>query len=690
MINIDIKEKKFKNNILFKDTAITLNNNGKLTVLLGESGIGKTTLCNMIKGLDLNYKGSILIRNKEVSSINENVCLVLQDNNLFENLTVLENLMIFSDETDVITKYLNDFGLLELKNSKAITLSGGQRQRLSIIRGLLQNCSIFILDEPTSGLDNDNFNLFISKMNEIKKECQIIIVTHDIRFNDLDVNEISINDKKLILKQQTSCSVKDKPRDILKIKLKFSNIVKFYKNFLNLNIFKVLITSLLAFLFLLITTNLFYEVDKSFEELNSYQADDIIVVNSDDLKERSIYTDEFGNTYDFGFSSEQMYWNQDDTKFLDSLGVKYSFLNLYSEGYFDLDGDTFKQSYPISDFNYLLGTKSIEFGPENIDLEFINLDIPSDFSDKYTSGNTSQLEIIEGSYPKDSTYEILIPDFVYYSLNELEDFSLNDTLQLDVSDLFGNIINKEYKIVGYYKTNATILVDDSYPIYIPYQQEDFSAYSDANQEFILSNYEMELATKSSEQVYYNYISGALENFETYKDFWGYGFSTIVIETTNSTSEQIINYFDDYNIITSKNYLEEYHDTMDYILGIKLGYVVIFGLIFNGILIMVFKMYYAKSAKNMGILLINSYSKSQILLSYLVIYIFEIIIISLLMLFSIIISAKTYLPIFIIMYEQMANLTFLFILMCYLISYVLISILFNYFNLKSRMIIKNLR
>ena len=129
-----------------KGISLDLDTNG-ITVILGPSGCGKTTLMNIIAGRS-DYEGTI-----------ENVPeydYLTQQFNLFEDMTVVDNLLLVSDDMNDIDHYLNEFSLVDQKNRKVKKLSNGQKKRVQFIRALLHKPGLLLCDEPTAALDHYN------------------------------------------------------------------------------------------------------------------------------------------------------------------------------------------------------------------------------------------------------------------------------------------------------------------------------------------------------------------------------------------------------------------------------------------------------------------------------------------------------------------------------------------------------
>lgn len=154
---------------------LTFNNHG-MTFIIGSSGCGKTTLLNIIAGYDKDFEGVIEYDGK--------VECIEQDILLMENLSVLDNLNMVSDDTTQIDALLKRFHLIDEAHKKVKKLSGGEKKRVQIIRSLLNKATYLICDEPTASLDHDNGELIMTMLKEVSKDIGVIIVTHDIALVD--------------------------------------------------------------------------------------------------------------------------------------------------------------------------------------------------------------------------------------------------------------------------------------------------------------------------------------------------------------------------------------------------------------------------------------------------------------------------------------------------------------------------
>ena len=195
MIEFKKVSKSYKNNVVLKDISFKIET-GKFTVLIGESGCGKTTLLKMINKLIIPTKGEIFIDGKNIKDIDDiklrrEMGYVIQQTGLFPHLTVRENITIIPkilkvDESKIAedtSKMMNMIGLddsiLERYPSE---LSGGQGQRIGIARAFINDPDIILMDEPFSALDPMSRVALQDELLKLQEKLHktIVFVTHDM------------------------------------------------------------------------------------------------------------------------------------------------------------------------------------------------------------------------------------------------------------------------------------------------------------------------------------------------------------------------------------------------------------------------------------------------------------------------------------------------------------------------------
>ena len=185
--------------------------------ILGESGSGKSSLLNIMGGLDNDYKGSVNINNFNIKYINQdeyrknNIGFIFQNFNLVNNLSVIDNIILpierdnisYRKKKERALSLLRRLNIYTLKNKKINELSGGQKQRVAIARGLINNPRIILADEPTGALDEENSKNILEILKEINKEGKlVIVVTHSKKVIEYSSRVIEIKDGKIFKDQK--------------------------------------------------------------------------------------------------------------------------------------------------------------------------------------------------------------------------------------------------------------------------------------------------------------------------------------------------------------------------------------------------------------------------------------------------------------------------------------------------------
>ncbi|MDG5816217.1 ATP-binding cassette domain-containing protein [Chitinispirillales bacterium ANBcel5] len=181
---------------VLNNISATFRDSEPISVVLGESGSGKTTLLRLLGRFLLPQSGEILVKGKEISTIEEKqfrkmVGIVFQQLYLFPHLTVMGNMTLALQKVFRVSpkeaqqrslRVLERLGLQSLKSSYPCQLSGGQAQRAAIARALVLEPDYLLLDEPTSALDINTTNDFCKWLKTLQENTRFIIVTHDLPF----------------------------------------------------------------------------------------------------------------------------------------------------------------------------------------------------------------------------------------------------------------------------------------------------------------------------------------------------------------------------------------------------------------------------------------------------------------------------------------------------------------------------
>ncbi len=189
MIEVKNLTKTFGENTVFKDLCFKIDD-GEFVVFSGKSGCGKTTMLNLIGGIDTPDSGEILVDGADITKqknrieyFRNKVSFLFQNFALIDNKTVEENLNMVKKNTrtdTTIEQALESVGLKDKIKAKVYTLSGGEQQRVALARIMIKKCDIVLADEPTGSLDNENSAGVIEILKKLNSEGKtVILVTHD-------------------------------------------------------------------------------------------------------------------------------------------------------------------------------------------------------------------------------------------------------------------------------------------------------------------------------------------------------------------------------------------------------------------------------------------------------------------------------------------------------------------------------
>lgn len=188
--------KYYGDDLVFSNVNLKIKK-GDVIALTGKSGCGKSTLLKCINRLENINDGKIKFKALDISEISmvelrQKIGMVFQDYNLFEHLTVLDNLIIglikikkYSRDESIheALNMLKKLDLIDKKDNYPNELSGGQKQRVAIARTLLMKPDIILLDEPTSALDKEMKDSVLNLIKKIVEEdMTLIIVSHEEEF----------------------------------------------------------------------------------------------------------------------------------------------------------------------------------------------------------------------------------------------------------------------------------------------------------------------------------------------------------------------------------------------------------------------------------------------------------------------------------------------------------------------------
>ncbi len=170
---------------------------GDFISIIGDSGVGKTTLLNILATIDGNYNGKYVFGKSDISKYNDtkiskfrnaNIGVIFQNYNLVTNLDVKNNILLpailggketkgFLSNFEELSK---TFNIYDLKDKMVGDLSGGEMQRVAVVRALINEPDLILADEPTGNLDSKNTDILFDLLHKINTKGQtVILATHD-------------------------------------------------------------------------------------------------------------------------------------------------------------------------------------------------------------------------------------------------------------------------------------------------------------------------------------------------------------------------------------------------------------------------------------------------------------------------------------------------------------------------------
>lgn len=229
LVHVENLKKNFGKLEVLKDISIDIHE-AEVVVLLGPSGSGKSTFLRCVNRLEEATSGKIIVdglditdRKTDINKAREDIGMVFQHFNLFNNKNVIDNIMMAPVELKKMSKdearekamsLLRRVGLEDKAKAYPSQLSGGQKQRVAIARALAMNPSLILFDEPTSALDPEMVGEVLDVMKELARNgMTMIVVTHEIGFAREVADRIVFMDGGYIVEQGTPDEVINHPKE---------------------------------------------------------------------------------------------------------------------------------------------------------------------------------------------------------------------------------------------------------------------------------------------------------------------------------------------------------------------------------------------------------------------------------------------------------------------------------------------
>lgn len=229
LIRVQNLKKKFGDLDVLQDISMDIHA-GEAVVLLGPSGSGKSTFLRCLNQLETVTSGSIWVddvditkKGVDLNKVRQKVGMVFQHFNLFEHLTVMENMTLAPvdlkketepDAEETALRLLKRVGLADKVSCYPRQLSGGQKQRVAIARALAMNPEILLFDEPTSALDPEMVGEVLRVMQDLARSgMTMVVVTHEIGFAREVADRVVFMEGGYIVEQGTADEVINHPKE---------------------------------------------------------------------------------------------------------------------------------------------------------------------------------------------------------------------------------------------------------------------------------------------------------------------------------------------------------------------------------------------------------------------------------------------------------------------------------------------
>ena len=460
--------------IALDDVSLVLPDKG-FVAIYGASGCGKTTLLNILGGLDHQNSGKVIVNGRDTSkfSINEwdsyrnqEVGFIFQQYFLLPHLNVYDNIAITlqmagktKDIEDDIINALSEVGILSLRKRYPKTLSGGQQQRVAIARALISNPSVVLADEPTGALDQKNAILVMESLKKVSENHLVVMVTHNEKLATEYADrliEISYGKIKSDTAEMTYDESLVNPKELRKVNLPFKtslkwsgrNVVK--KKSRTIPIMIASAVGLAAVGIVLCMTSSINEFTKTVQEasLKDYPVY-ITAYNKNSSEAHEDELEEYPDIDEIIIEKSDYY----ETEHYNSIQEDFmNYMDQMPSSYYTMKDNNSSINFPILTFN---GTS---YKKVNSTSNFTRI-APS--HDNYGFIG-EQYQVLEGHFPNTIDECVLVID----TFNRV-DLGILDKLGFPIDGdaiKFSDVIGKEYHIIPYddmYYTNDTVVNEET-------------------------------------------------------------------------------------------------------------------------------------------------------------------------------------------------------------------------------------
>lgn len=241
LIDIQNVSKSYQGKTVLNDIGVQIRK-GDVIAVIGSSGGGKSTFLRLLNGMETPDSGKIVFEGENITDkhvnlnrVREKIGMVFQQFNLFNHLTVLENIMLAPVKLKRATKeqaekqakaLLDQVGLSDKADAYPAMLSGGQKQRIAIARALAMTPDILLFDEPTSALDPQMVKDVLELVRRLAKQgMTMVLVTHEMGFAREVANRVLFFDEQKIKADGTPAEIFENPAND-RLKAFLSNTLK--------------------------------------------------------------------------------------------------------------------------------------------------------------------------------------------------------------------------------------------------------------------------------------------------------------------------------------------------------------------------------------------------------------------------------------------------------------------------------
>lgn len=446
-----------------RNVTLTLPDEG-LIFITGESGNGKSTLLNVLSGLDSYDKGQVLINGVDINSLTDSEIFayranyssfMFEDNNLIEDLNVIENIKLgaefngkkLSDET--IENILEVLKIADKKLSRPNELSCGQRQRVCMARALVKEPKVFFVDEPSGHLDKENADLIWQVLKKLSEDILVVAVSHDETVvNKYADRTITLKDGKVAKDSAPIPTTRVKSKDVKPIsfdrygRIGNKNLMKLSFGNLKKRLFRSIICVVLSIVSLLMFSTCYI--------LQSYNGYDV----------QANFTHESNVKY-ISFTDDGKITNTDLVELYNNMG-KYTF---------------YKNTQTNLKVNIGVDDELSNINPDNIhnpDIFKAKISSVIEGKNQLVNGKNTFGQKVFGNYPdKDKSSGIVVSDYIadlilkygaYARKDSIDSFFYDFNSYNDFATYKVQIGNQFVYITGVYETNYKDYLDSNFKL----------------------------------------------------------------------------------------------------------------------------------------------------------------------------------------------------------------------------------